>query len=255
MGKIKLSTIDTRGPKNWDKAEKKAETLKIIEEITAYQKILSATEKRSVLLVLQGMDAAGKDGTVRNIFKGINPTNCRVAAFKKPTELEFSHDFLWRVHQVVPKNGEIVVFNRSHYEDILVPTVGGYIDEKIIEKRYTHINDFEELLEDHGTKIIKCYLHVSKDEQLERLTERLDNPYKYWKHNDGDWETREQWDEYMKVYENIFDKCDKIPWNIIPADRNWVKVYSVAKLLRDALKEMDLDWPKLETERFKDKIV
>lgn len=253
MGKIDLDKIDTGAPKGWEKDQIKAETNAIIEEISEQQKLLVANESHSLLIILQGMDAAGKDGTVRTIFSGINPSSCHVVGFKKPTALEYSHDFLWRVHQVAPKNGEIVVFNRSHYEDILVPKVEGYLKDEIVERRYNHINNFEQLLTDNNTTILKFYLHTSKDEQLRRLKERLVMPHKYWKHNDGDWDTREKWDEYRKVYHNIFEKCDAIPWHIVPADKNWVKVNYVAKEILKAMKAWELDWPPLKTEKFNSK--
>jgi PPK2 family polyphosphate:nucleotide phosphotransferase len=246
-----LDNIKTKGPDKLNKKETKEENELLIAEIAALQRILFAEEKHSVLLILQGVDASGKDGTVRNIFSGINPLGCQVHSFKKPTDEEFAHDFLWRVHKIVPKKGKIHIFNRSHYEDILVPTVEGYYSKETIKARYDHINNFERLLVDGGTKIIKCYLHVSKEEQLERLTERIENPEKHWKHNDGDWESRKKWDSYRAVYEDVFKKCNEVPWHIIPADRNWVKVNAVAKLLLETLKGLDLKWPELETEKFK----
>jgi len=246
-----LNSIDTRGPKDWVKEDVKKENKQLIEEIAALQRVLFAEEKHGLLIILQGVDAAGKDGAVRSIFGGINPLGCNVYAFKKPTEEEFAHDFLWRVHSKVPRTGMIHIFNRSHYEDILVPSVEGYYTKERIAARYDHINNFEKLLADGGTKILKFYLHISKEEQLERLTERIENPEKHWKHNDGDWESRKKWDSYMKVYEDIFQKCNAIPWHIVPSDRNWVKVNTIAKVILKTLKEMDLKWPDLETEKFK----
>ena len=248
-----LKKIDPRGSKSLNKKKIKQENEKLIEKIASLQKILFAEEKRSILLILQGLDASGKDGTVRTIFSGINPLGCQVHSFKKPTEEEFAHDFLWRVHKIVPKKGMIHIFNRSHYEDILVPTVEGYYTPKRIKERYTHINNFERLLEDSGTIIIKCYLHISKQEQLERLTERINNPTKHWKHNDGDWESRKKWNSYMQVYETIFDQCNRVPWHIIPADRNWVKINTVSKILLKALEDLDLKCPELSSEKFASK--
>lgn len=247
---MRLDKINPRGPESWDKEKIKAENQALFEEIADIQRILAAEEKHSLLIVLQGMDASGKDGTVRSIFGKVNPAGCVVKAFKKPTEEEFAHDFLWRVHPHAPAKGMIQVFNRSHYEDILVPSVMGYIDKKIIDKRYDQINAFESLLESNGTKILKFYLHVSKDEQLERLTERTTNPEKHWKHNDGDWETREHWDDFMNVYENIFDKCNQPEWIIVPSDRNWVKVHFVAKEILQVLKGFKCKHPELDSERF-----
>lgn len=244
----KFSTIE---PDGWVKEEIKKENKDLISKIAELQRLLYADSSRSILLILQGVDASGKDGTVRRIFSGVNPLGCRVYGFKKPTEEEFAHDFLWRIHKVVPPKGMIHIFNRSHYEDILVPTVIKSFPKEVIEKRYDQINQFEALLEASGTKIIKCYLHISKDEQLERLTERIENPMKHWKHNDGDWSSRKMWDSYMKVYEEIFKRCNDVPWNIIPADKNWVKINYIANLMLAALEEMNLKWPELETEKFK----
>jgi len=246
-----LSSIDPRGPRGLDKRKTKEENKAMIDEIAELQRVLFAEEQQSVLIILQGVDAAGKDGTVRSIFKGINPLGCQVFGFKKPTEEEFSHDFLWRIHQRVPRKGMIHIFNRSHYEDILVPSVEGFYDKERIERRYDHINHFEQLLEDNGTRVLKFYLHISKEEQLERLTERINNPQKHWKHNDGDWDSRKKWDDYMQVYERIFEKCNVVPWHIVPADRNWMKINAIAKVLLETLKEMQLTWPDLETEKFK----
>lgn len=246
-----LTKHSTTEPKGWVKEEIKAENIELINKIRELQRILYADGSKSLLLVLQGVDASGKDGTVRRIFSGANPLGCRVYGFKKPTEEEFAHDFLWRVHKVVPAKGMIHIFNRSHYEDILVPTVLGTHPKAVIAKRYEQINDFEKLLEASGTKIVKCYLHISKDEQLERLTERIENPTKHWKHNDGDWSSRKEWDNYMKVYEDIFAKCNDVPWNIIPSDKNWVKINHIAKLVVKALEDMKLKWPDLDSEKFK----
>ncbi|MBD3636265.1 MAG: polyphosphate kinase [Crocinitomicaceae bacterium] len=250
-----LAKVDPRGPAEWDKDEIKKENKEIIKRIAELQKVLYAEDKRSILIVLQGVDAAGKDGTVRTIFSRVNPLGCRVYAFKKPTEEEFAHDFLWRVHKVVPPKGMIHIFNRSHYEDILVPKVMKTLPNDKIEERYEQINQFEALLTSAGTKIIKCYLHISKEEQLERLTERVENPQKHWKHNDGDWSSRKMWNDYMSVYETIFKRCNDVPWHIIPADRNWVKINHISKLLLNTLEEMNLQWPKLESQKFSKKPV
>ena len=244
----KHSTIE---PKNWDKEEIKAENKELISRISELQRVLYADGSKSLLLILQGVDASGKDGTVRRIFSGVNPLGCRVYGFKKPTEEEVAHDFLWRIHKVVPAKGMIHIFNRSQYEDILVPTVLGTHPKKVIDQRFEQINEFEKLLEASGTKIVKCYLHISKEEQLERLTERIENPLKYWKHNDGDWSSRKQWDNYMKVYEEIFKKCNNVPWSIIPADKNWVKVNYIAKEILKSLESMNLKWPDLDSKTFK----
>jgi PPK2 family polyphosphate:nucleotide phosphotransferase len=244
-----LEKISTLPPSDWSKKKIKKENEQLIERISELQRLLYADGTKSILLILQGVDASGKDGTVRRIFKGINPLGCRVYPFKKPTEEEYAHDFLWRVHKVTPAKGMIHIFNRSHYEDILVPSVLKTISNTVINDRFEQINSFEKLLEAHGTKVIKCYLHISKDEQLARLNERIQNPEKHWKHNDGDWSSRELWDDYMKVYESIFTNCNEIPWHIIPADKNWVKINYIARLLLDALEQMQLSWPDLKSDK------
>jgi len=237
-----------------DKSKKediKAENAKMISEIIELQRKMNAQGKYSLLVIFQGMDASGKDGAVRRTLSGVNPNGISVKSFKKPTDEEFAHDFLWRVHPHTPAKGMIQVFNRSHYEDILVPTVYGYLSEDVITERYNAINAFEKQIESNGTTILKFYLHTSKDEQYKRLTERIEVKEKHWKHNDGDWETREHWNEFRSVYETIFKKCNQPEWYIIPADKNWEKVNHVAKTILKALKKMELQWPELETERFK----
>ena len=245
----KLKTF-YRAPKSMDKEATKLETQEILVELLALQRKFSAQQKYSLLVVVQGMDAAGKDGLVRKVFRAFNPSNVNVTSFKKPTEEEYSHDFLWRIYKQLPKYGEIKVFNRSHYEDILVPGVYGYIDKKDVDKRFESINNFEKHLQQNNTRILKIFLNVSKDQQEERLNERLTIERKYWKHNDGDWETRERWDDFMKMYEKVFERCNKPSWNIVAADQNWYKEHQVAKLLLKEFKKMDLEWPALETEAF-----
>src|SRR4030095_3258367 len=195
----------------------------------------------------QGMDASGKDGAIKNVFSDTNPMGTRVISFKKPTEPEYAHDFLWRIHSNVPPAGMIHLFNRSHYEDIVIPTVMGYIPKSIINKRYRHINDFEKMLEDNGTFILKFFLHVSKAEQMDRLKERMTNPKKFWKHKDEDWESTKNWNHFMKVYNRLFEKCNHIPWHIIPSDKNWYKEYLVAEKVLDALKRIKPKYPALIT--------
>lgn len=235
---------------NLDKEKIKAETKAILKEIGDLQYQMYAESKHSLLIVLQGLDASGKDGLTRRLLNYCNPVGLLVHSFKKPTPLEYSYDFLWRVHQHVPPRGMIQVFIRSHYEDILVPAVEKLFLPEKINERYGIINNFEKLLEQSGTKVLKFFLNVSKEEQLERLKERLENPEKFWKHNDGDWETREKFDEYQKVYDTIFDRCSYIPWHYIPADSNWQKLYFVAKVVLETLKSLHIKWPELKTERF-----
>ncbi|MFD1551534.1 polyphosphate kinase [Putridiphycobacter roseus] len=254
MSKIILANTTT---KTYDRALKekiKAENVKLVNQIVEFQRRMYSDGRHNLLIIFQGMDASGKDGATRKVFSGVNPLGIKVHAYKKPTDKEFAHDFLWRIHQNVPQQGMIQVFNRSHYEDILVPTIEGYFEESYIEKRYQHINDFEKLLiEGNNTTILKFYLHTSKEEQLERLTERIEIPEKYWKHNDKDWETRKKWDSYMSVYEQIFEKCNQPEWHIIPSDRNWEKENHIAKIVLKAFEEMDLKYPALDSELFKEK--
>jgi PPK2 family polyphosphate:nucleotide phosphotransferase len=245
-----LNNIDSSPPNHLKKKEIKGELKQLKEKMIAFQKKMNAQGKYSLLLVFQGMDASGKDGATRRVLEGVNPSGIKVKSYKKPTDEEFAHDFLWRVHQHTPAKGMIQVFNRSHYEDILVPSVMGYIPKEEIEKRYELINSFEKLLEHNGTKVLKFYLHVSKEEQLVRLQERIDNPEKHFKHNDGDWETRENWDSYMGVYKSLFDKCNDIPWHIIPSDENWYKTNLITEKIIAAFESMDLEWPELKTEKF-----
>lgn len=247
---IKLSQIKTQKIDKFLKEEIKLENENLIAEIVTLQRKMYAQGKFSLLIIFQGMDASGKDGAVRRTLSGVNPNGISVKSFKKPTEEEFAHDFLWRVHPHTPAKGMIQVFNRSHYEDILVPTVYSSLPKETIKERFELINNFEKQIESNGTTILKFYLHTSKAEQFKRLTERVEVKEKHWKHNDGDWETREHWDEFRAVYEKIFTTCDKPEWHIVPADRNWEKVNYVAKAVVKALKAMDLQWPELESERF-----
>jgi len=239
------------GNPEWDKKEIEKQTDVLLDEIYASTIKLIAEKKQSVLIVLQGMDASGKDGLTRNLFKKVSPTMVTVHSFKKPTELEAAHDFLWRIHKKVPEHGMITVFNRSHYEDILVPSVYGYIDEKTIEKRYQLINDFEKMLEANGTRVLKFYMNISYEQQEINLMERVNDLEKHWKHSDGDWATRDRWSDFMKVYETIFEKCNAVPWHFIPCDKNWTKLYATAKVVSETLQQMDPQFPALISERFK----
>lgn len=231
-----------------EKTEK--ETDNILKKIGKLQYKMYAQNKYSILVILQGIDASGKDGVTKSVLKYCNPVGLRIYSFKKPTEAEYAHDFLWRVHQQVPRKGEFQVFIRSHYEDILVPSVEKFIPENVIEKRYGIINYFEHLLEQNNTKILKFFLNVSKKVQKDRLLERINLKKKHWKHKDGDWDTREKFDDYMAVYEKIINTCNDIPWHIVPSDTNWQKTYYVAVEVLKALKELDLQWPELVSEKF-----
>ena len=236
--------------KQWNKKETEKKTKKMLKEIGELQYKMYAQGKYSMIVVLQGTDASGKDGLTKGLLRYCNPVGFEVYSFKKPTDLEYSHDFLWRVHQVCPANGVMQVFIRSHYEDILVPSVGKYIPADIIEKRYETINTFEKMLEDHGTKVVKVFLNVSKEAQKQRLMERIEMKEKHWKHKDGDWDTREKFDEYLEVYQQVLTRCNDVPWHVAPADKNWQKLYAVAEAVLKTLKGLDLQWPPLVTEKF-----
>jgi PPK2 family polyphosphate:nucleotide phosphotransferase len=236
--------------KSWNKKEINDKTEKILKKIGELQYKMYAQNKYSLLIVFQGLDASGKDGLIKELLKHCNPIGLKVYSFKKPTETEYAHDFLWRVHNVTPAKGEIQVYIRSHYEDILVPTVEKFIPENIIEERYQLINDFERIIEHNDTKILKFFLNVSKKTQEERLMERIETEKKHWKHKDSDWDTREKFDEYLDVYEKVVNKCNEIPWHIVPADTNWQKLYFVADIVLKTMKSLDLKWPELESETF-----
>ncbi len=251
--KIKIADYPTLN-KEWDKKETEEKTKKILKRIGKLQNKMYAQNKFSILVVLQGIDASGKDGITKGLLKYCNPLGVKIASFKKPSENEYAHDFLWRVHQVVPRKGELQIFIRSHYEDILVPAVEKYIPSEVIEKRYEVINDFENLLESNGTKVLKFFLNVSKEVQKERLMERIEVKEKHWKHKDGDWDTREKFDEYLGVYERIINTCNRFPWHIVPSDTNWQKLYYVAEVVLNTLEDLDLKWPGLVTEKFRDQI-
>lgn len=237
-----LKDISTKTPKGLNKEEIKEETQKLYIELEELHKTMRAESKYALLIVLQGMDASGKDSTVDKLYNGLYPMACNVHSFKAPNDYEASKDYLWRVHNVVPSKGVIGIFNRSHYEDILVPTVHKLVPEKDINKRYKHINDFEELLTDTNTIVVKFYLHLSKDEQTIRFKERYTSIEKKWKYNSNDLSESKLWNKYMDVYEDIFKKS-KIEWNIIPADNKWYRDYIIAKKLVKVLKELKMKYP------------
>jgi len=246
---IKISEISAKPPEGLDKKDAKKLTKKLVEELEDLQRVMYAEGKHSLLVVFQGMDASGKDGATRKVFGNINPAGCRVHSFKKPTDEEFAHDFLWRAHKVAPAKGMIQIFNRSHYEDVLIQRVHNWIDMDKVHNRYEHINNFEKLLKDTGTHILKFYLHISFEEQLVQLTERKTEPTKHWKHNDNDWKEREHWEEYMLAYEDCFEHCSpEIPWTIVPSNDNWYKEYVIAKKVVETLRVLEMKYPPLETE-------
>jgi len=209
---------------------------------------LYAEDRRAVLLVLQGMDTAGKDGTIRAVMRGMNPQSCQVVPFKQPSREELDHDFLWRIHKAIPRRGNIGIFNRSHYEDVLVVRVHNLVPPAEWEARYQRINEFEELLADGRVTILKCYLHISKEQQRERLQARLDNPNKRWKFSHGDLAERKLWDDYTAAYEAALTRCNTeyAPWHIIPSDRKWYRNLCVSRLLRQTLARLDPQFPPCE---------
>jgi PPK2 family polyphosphate:nucleotide phosphotransferase len=254
---FELSSHDPSDTLGWQKDDAKAELDDVKIKLDALQQRLAAEGKRSVLLVLQAMDAAGKDGTVRAILSGLNPAGVMVTSFKTPTAREASQDFLWRIHQVCPSDGEIGVFNRSHYEDVLIVRVKKFAPHSVWSKRFQHINDFEKLLSDEGTTVIKCFLNVSKAEQAQRFQDRLDDPTKSWKFRAGDLADRKLWPKYQEAYEDTIRKTSTpyAPWHVVPADRNWVRNLAVAKILLNALQQLDPQFPPPEPGLDKIKIV
>ncbi|TWU27385.1 polyphosphate kinase 2 family protein [Bythopirellula polymerisocia] len=239
---IQLSEFDTRFISgDWTKksATKQIKKNTAVSRDLAYQ--LYAENRRAVLLVLQGMDTAGKDGTIRTVVTGINPQSCQITSFKQPSHLELDHDFLWRIHNAVPRRGEIGIFNRSHYEDVLIVRVHNLIPEEEWKTRYERINEFEEMLVESKVTIVKCFLHISKKEQRERLQARLDNPKKRWKFSTGDLAERKLWDEYQAAYEDALTLCNtrQAPWHIIPSDRKWYRNMLVSSILRETLEQLN----------------
>jgi PPK2 family polyphosphate:nucleotide phosphotransferase len=247
MSKIQLAQIATRAPEDFDKKEIKEKTQSILSELDELQNLLFAESKHSILIVLQGMDGSGKDGVIKNVFTSMNPQGVNVKSFKAPTEEEPSHDFLWRVHHYAPAKGMIEVFNRSHYEDILITRVHKWCDDTTAKKRMKAINDFEELLQEHNhTHILKFYLHISPEEQQKRLRERIKDPAKMWKYNEKDFEEARLWSTYMQMYEECFANCNDVPWTIVPSDQNWYKEFIIAKNLCDLLKNLNMQYPGLK---------
>ena len=238
---------DTGEYKNTDQGKEKAKavTAQLISRLGELQQRLYANGNRAVLIVLQGMDTSGKDGTIKHVMSGVNPQGCRVATFKVPSNSELAHDFLWRVHHEVPARGQIGIFNRSHYEDVLITRVHGLVSDKIVKRRFNQIKEFEEMLHENGTTILKIFLHISKDEQKARLEERIRNPEKRWKFNEGDLEERKLWKSYMEAFEDMMaaTSTDYAPWYIVPANRKWYRNLVVAELVVDALEDMKLKTP------------
>jgi PPK2 family polyphosphate:nucleotide phosphotransferase len=244
--KVKLSRLasdDRGGLKREDTAGMLA---KLTGQMGALQERLYAESRQSLLVVIQAMDAGGKDSTIRHVFGPINPQGCQVTNFKAPSQLERGHDFLWRIHQHAPRRGHIAVFNRSHYEDVLIVRVKKLVEQRCWKRRYEHINAFEKLLADEGTRIVKFYLHISKDYQKQRLQRRLDRPDKHWKFNPADLDERRRWGAYRRAFEDVFERCSSkaAPWYIIPAEQRWYRDLLVAQVVVETLTAMKLRYPK-----------
>ena len=244
---------DTLGLSKDDEGKRAlAPTLARLDEL---QYLMYAEGRRALLVALQGMDTAGKDGTIRHVMTGLNPQGCRVTAFKAPSPEEAAHDFLWRIHQAAPRKGDIAIFNRSHYEDVLVARVRGLVPKDVWSARYDQINRFEQLLTENGIMVVKVFLHISKDEQRRRLEERLRDPTKHWKLSASDFEDRKYWDDYVAAYEEALTRCSSegAPWYIVPADRKWVRNLAVSRLLVETLEACDMKFPEptLEVSRVK----
>jgi len=244
---------------NWDadetfgfKSKKEAKTAmkENHTKLHELQSVLYAENKRSILIILQGMDASGKDGTIKHVMGPLNPQSCKVSSFKTPTEEELSHDFLWRIHKVTPRNGEIMIFNRSHYEDVLIVRVHNLADRKIWSLRYKQINQFEEILTKNDTHIFKFYLHISKEEQLKRFNKRLEDSTKNWKARPEDFEERKFWPKYVKAYEDALANCSTsfAPWFIIPANKKWFRNFAVSEILTEQLSKLNMSYPTLSHE-------
>jgi PPK2 family polyphosphate:nucleotide phosphotransferase len=247
MADIKLNQISTKAEKDLDKKKTKEKTAKLLFELNELQNLLYAENKHSLLIVIQGMDASGKDGVIKNVFGSLNPQGVTVKSYKAHTPEELSHDFLWRVHPHAPAKGMIQIFNRSHYEDIIITRVHKWCDDDTAKKRMKAINDWEQLIMKHNnTQILKFYLHVSPEKQHERLEERLKDPSKMWKYNDKDFDEAKLWDIYMGMYEDAFANCNQPPWNIIPSDHNWYKEYLITNKVYDTLKNLDMKFPGLK---------
>jgi PPK2 family polyphosphate:nucleotide phosphotransferase len=252
--KVNLSKVDPDETEHYTDEES---GLKDLEEqrqrISELQERLFAEEKRSLLVVLQAMDAGGKDGVGRGVFRGINPQGCNVWSFKEASDDEAKHDFLWRYHQKVPEAGMIGLFNRSYYEQVLSARVKGEVPEEVWHNRYKLINDFEQMLSHEGVTVLKFFLHVSKDEQKRRLEERLENPRKYWLFSENDVKERERWDEHMEAFEDAINNCSTkyAPWYVVPGNKKWFRNLVIARSIADTLEEMDPQFPPLD-KKYKD---
>lgn len=249
---VDLASLPTRyrgGFKGGRKAAR-AELLRLNVRLRELQELLYAQGKHSLLIVLQAMDSGGKDGTIRHVFRGVNPQGVKVTSFKVPSSKERAHDYLWRIHPHAPARGEVAIFNRSHYEDVLVVRVRELAPEAIWRRRFGHINDFERMLADEGTTIVKFFLHISKEEQRQRLQARLDEPHKRWKFSAGDLAERKLWDDYQEAYTEMLERTttEWAPWHVVPADRKWYRNLVVGTTLVEALEKLEMRYPDSDPE-------
>ncbi len=243
--KLTLADIDPDGPSKVDRPAIERATVGDLKRIDELQEVFYADGRHAILVVLQAMDTGGKDSTVRKVFGDIDPLGIKATSFKRPTPDELAHDFLWRAHRAVPAKGEIGIFNRSHYEDVLVTRVHGLVDAETCARRYRQINDFEHHLGENGTVVLKFFLHISKDEQRDRLRDRIEDPTKHWKFNPGDLDERARWDDYQSAYEAALRACStaNAPWYVVPANRKWVRNHIVAQVVRQTLEKLGLRYP------------
>ncbi|HSJ36384.1 MAG TPA: PPK2 family polyphosphate kinase [Acidimicrobiia bacterium] len=247
---VDLAAFPARSDTAWEGSKQagKYRVKEIAKELSDLQKLYYADGSNRLLVVLQAMDTGGKDSTIRDVFGRMNPQGVRVTSFKQPTHRELAHDYLWRVHPHVPGDGEIAIFNRSHYEDVLVVRVDEIAPEEVWEKRFGHIVEFERLLADEGTRIVKFFIHISKEEQKERLEARLEDPDKHWKFSLGDLETREKWDRFQTAYADALSRTstDFAPWYVIPGDRKWYRKLVIGEIMVDIMRSLDLSYPENE---------
>lgn len=244
--KVKLSKYDPEETLGWDKGHKMKSTLeKTIERLDSLQYLLYAQHKHALLIVLQGLDAAGKDGTIRHVMSGINPQGCAVTPFKAPTHQELDHDYLWRIHHAVPAIGNIGIFNRSHYEDVLVVRVHNLVPRNVWVRRYGQINSFEQMLNENNVTVLKFFLHITKDEQRNRFQDRIDDKDRRWKISEADFAEREYWDEYTKAYEEALTRCSTAaaPWFVIPSNKKWFRNLAVSHIIAETLEDLKMKFP------------
>jgi PPK2 family polyphosphate:nucleotide phosphotransferase len=244
QGPVRLREIETKADGGMEREEVEKKAARAVKELVELQELMSAAKRHSMLVVLQGLDTSGKDGAIRNVTGPLNSQGCEVSSFKVPTDEERSHDFLWRIHRCAPALGQIKIFNRSHYEDVIAVRVHNIVPEEVWRARYEHINNFERLLADSGTIVLKFYLHISREEQLERLLKREQDATKFWKLSVGDWQERELWDQYTVAYEDAINHCnsERAPWFVVPADHKWFRNLALAEAMCDALRPLRGEW-------------